>query len=59
MLTPAVSNPAMSSTKIFGISVPVSDHDWDKQPSYEHGGGGFRIIVSSWLISWLVGWSGS
>jgi len=49
----------MSSTKIFGISVPVSDHDWDKQPSYEHGGGGFRIIVSSWLISWLVGWSGS
>jgi len=30
-------NP-VASTKIFGISVLVSDHDCDKQPSYEYCG---------------------
>ena len=33
---------------IFGISVLVSDHDCDKQPSYEYcgeGTSGFRITV--------------
>jgi len=39
---------AVASTKLFGISVLVSDHDCDKQPSYEYcgeGTSGFRITV--------------
>jgi len=29
---------AVASAEIFGISVLVSDHDCDKQPSYEYCG---------------------
>jgi len=35
---------AMASTEIFGISVLISDHDCDKQPSYEYCGEGTKRV---------------
>ena len=35
----------VASTKIFGISVLVNEHDCDKQPSFEYCGGGNQVVL--------------